>query len=110
MNEETILVPEETTDPTGEPVTTPDETEAAATDDWSVTEEDNEISETMADLSDEEFVLEDSTETVQETVQIITIEEIQTIGSDIMHANLFGSFLICGTLVGLALLSKIYGT
>ena len=42
--------------------------------------------------------------TVLETESIITVEVIESIGSDIIHADLFGSFLICGTLVGLALL------
>lgn len=36
--------------------------------------------------------------------------EMERIGSDIVHADLFGSFLICGTLVGLALLRYIRGT
>lgn len=36
--------------------------------------------------------------------------EMERIGSDIVHADLFGSFLICGTLIGLALLRYIRGT
>lgn len=36
--------------------------------------------------------------------------EMERIGSDLLHADLFGSFLICGTLVGLALLRYIRGT
>lgn len=50
-------------------------------------------------------------ETMPETVtQEITIEVIQEIAMDQIHADLFGSFLVCGTLVGLALLRKIHGT
>lgn len=50
-------------------------------------------------------------ETMPETVtQEITIEVIQEIAMDLIHADLFGSFLVCGTLVGLALLRKIHGT
>lgn len=45
-----------------------------------------------------------------EEAETITIQVIQDIGSDIAHVNLFGSFLICGTLIGLALLRKVYGT
>ena len=41
--------------------------------------------------------------TVLETESIITVEVIESIGSDIIHADLFGSFLVCGTLIGLAL-------
>lgn len=40
---------------------------------------------------------------------VITLEEVQSIGSDILHADLFGSFLICGTLIGLALLRDRHG-
>ena len=41
---------------------------------------------------------------------VVTLEEIQYIGSDILHADLFGSFLIYGTLIGLYLLRGIRGT
>ena len=109
MNEETTVPTEEVSDPGTQPVTAPDETEAAATGDGSVTEEDNEISETVAELPSEELVLEDGTEATEETVSI-TLADIQAVGSDIVHADLFGSFLICGTLIGLALLRKVYGT
>lgn len=43
-------------------------------------------------------------------VEMITIQEVQAIGSDIVHTSLFGSFLICGTLIGLAILRKVHGT
>ena len=36
--------------------------------------------------------------------------EMERIGSDILHADLFGSFLICGTLIGLFLFGRIHGT
>ena len=48
-------------------------------------------------------------EATQETISI-TVQDLNAVGSDIVHANLFGSFLICGTLVGLALWRKIHGT
>ena len=44
------------------------------------------------------------------TEEVTVIEVIQTVGSDIAHANLFSGFLVCGTLVGIVLLRKIYGT
>ena len=83
MNDETENVPGET----DEPVTQENETEAIETNDGSVTE---------------------ATEAAQ--VEMITIQEVQAIGSDIVHTSLFGSFLICGTLIGLAILRKVHGT
>ena len=50
----------------------------------------------------------EATEAAQ--VEMITIQEVQAIGSDIVHTSLFGSFLICGTLIGLAILRKVHGT
>ena len=107
--DETVLATEEATDPVAEPVTSPAETEAAAYGDGSVMEEENEVSETVAYIPSEELVLEDGSEATEETVSI-TLADIQAVGSDIVHADLFGSFLICGTLIGLALLRKVYGT
>ena len=72
---------------TVEPVTQENETEVIETNDGSVTE---------------------ATEAAQ--VELITIQEVQAIGSDIVHTSLFGSFLICGTLIGLAILRKVHGT
>ena len=84
MNDETENLPGET----GQPAPQETEAETVPVDDWSVTE---------------------GTEPTEET-EAITIQMIQDIGSDIVHVNLFGSFLICGTLIGLALLRKVYGT
>ena len=44
------------------------------------------------------------------TEPVVIVDLIETVGSDIVHANLFGSFLICGTLVGIALWRNIRGT
>ena len=110
MNEETTIPTEEVSDPGTQPATAPDETEAAATGDGTVTEEDNEISETVADIPSEEPVLEDLPESTEETISLTVQETIELVGSDICHVSLFGSFLICGTLIGLALLRKVYGT
>ena len=108
MDDETVLATEEATDPVAEPTSSPDETEAAASGDGSVTEETYEISETMAYIPSEELVLEDGSEVTEETVSI-TLADLQAVGSGIMHADLFGSFLICGTLIGLALWRKAHG-
>ncbi len=141
MTDETVLETEIPTDPSSEPVTEPVETEAAETDDGSVTE--TTAPETIPETSESETVPETTAvETAQETTvpettveivywedtEIMTqpamtpeepvavttepvyIEVIESVGSDIIHADLFGSFLICGTLIGLALLRKIYGT
>ena len=83
MNDETENVPGET----GQPAPQETETEDLPVDDWLVTE---------------------GTEPTEET-EAITIQFIQDIGSDIVHVNLFGSFLICGTLIGLALWRKFNG-
>lgn len=56
----------------------------------------------------EELIGDPTEETVAEV--ILTSEEIDSLRSDIVHADLFGSFLICGTLIGLALLRNIHGT
>ena len=41
---------------------------------------------------------------VSETQEVILVDAIQTAATDLAHVNLFGSFLICGTLVGIFLL------
>ena len=124
MNEETTVPTEEVSDPGTQPATAPDETEAfetqpsslpadteaASTGDGTVTEEDNEISETVADIPSEELVLEDGTETTEETVSVVTAEVVQDAAIAVAHADLFGSFLVCGTLIGLFLLRGIHGT
>lgn len=84
MNDETENLPGET----GQPAPQETEAETVPVDDWSVTE---------------------ATEPTEES-EAITVQVFQDIGSDIVHVNLFGSFLICGTLIGLALLRKVYGT
>ena len=62
-------------------------------------------------MNEESTIYEDLSGTAtDETTGTITVQVIESIGSDIIHANLFGSFLICGTLVGLVLLRKIHGT
>ena len=91
MNEETTAQAEIVTDPVAEPVTEPVQTEAAASD--------------LLDLTD--GIPE---ETVAVELQAVTLVDFQQGVSDICHVSLFGSFLLCGTLIGLALLRRIYGT
>lgn len=92
MNEETVLETEIQTDPPTEPTSTPDETTAAETGDWTVA------------------LATEPEETLPETIEMTTIEVIESVGSDVAHACLFSGFLVCGTLIGLALLRKIYGS
>ncbi len=49
-------------------------------------------------------------ETVAVTEDSILVQAIQDTGLDMIHANLFGSFLICGTLVGICLMRGRYGS
>ena len=105
MNDETENVPGET----GQPAPQETQTETVPADDGTVTEDINEIPETMVDVPTEEPVLEDLPESTEETVSL-TIQVIEEYGSGIIHANLFGSFLISGTLIGIVLWRKIHGT
>ena len=91
MNEETTAQAEIVTDPVAEPVTEPVQTEAVAPDLLDLTEE---IPE----------------ETVAMELQTVTLVDFQQGVSDICHVSLFGSFLLCGTLIGLSLLRRIHGT
>lgn len=113
MNDEILLLPEETTDPTGEPTTPATEIPYFSPDDWPVIE-----TEEMGDESDATYwedLYEDGSDEnslvySQETGEPVTVQIIEAVDSDIVHASLFGSFLICGTLVGLAILRNIHGT
>lgn len=49
-------------------------------------------------------------ETTEATEEILIVDVIESVGSDIAHASLFSGFLVSGTLVGIFLLRKIYGT
>ena len=49
-------------------------------------------------------------ETTEVTEEILIVDVIESVGSDIAHASLFSGFLVSGTLVGIFLLRKIYGT
>ena len=44
------------------------------------------------------------TEPFHETVATLGVDVFQQAVTDLAHVNLFGSFLICGTLVGIFLL------
>lgn len=86
MNEETVLETTPETVPVSEPAPTETESTTAATDDWTVTEP--VVLETVA----------------QETEAVVLVDVIQESASVVAHVDLFGSFLICGTLVGIFLL------
>ena len=48
---------------------------------------------------------------IEETIAgtLISLEDFERVSSYNAHVDLFGSFLVCGTLVGLALLRDRYG-
>ena len=60
------------------------------------------------EASDQVVIYEDLSGAATE--ETITLVEIQSVGLEIVHADLFGSFLICGTLVGLALFRGRHGS
>ena len=97
MNEETTLPIEEPSVPENE-ASLPAETEAAEATDRTLTE---------ATIYEELFGSEEE-ETVAGTV--ISLEDLERVSSDMLHADLFGSFVICGTLIGLFLFGRIHGT
>lgn len=97
MNEETTLPIEEPSVPEAES-SLPAETEAAQTFDGALTE----------DTIYEDFSGSNIEETVAGTV--ISMEDLERVSSDMLHADLFGSFMICGTLIGLFLFGRIHGT
>lgn len=88
MNEETTLPTVVAADPGSESVTEPVQTE-----------------DSLLDLE-----VESTGETVAMELETVTLVDFQQGVSDICHVSLFGNFLLCGTLIGLALLRKIYGT
>lgn len=99
MNEETTLPIEEPSVPENE-ASLPAETEAA---------EVAEVADgtlTEATIYEELFGSEE-VETIAGTV--ISQEDLQSIANYNAHVDLFGFFLVCGTLIGLALLRDRYG-
>ena len=98
MNEETTLPAEMPSDPEPEMVTETDAAEATESLDGALTE--GTIYEDLSGSNIEETVVG----------TVISLEAVQDIGSSIIHAELFGSFLICGTLVGLFLFRGIHGS
>lgn len=85
MNEETVLETTSEIISVSEPAATVGESLPDATDNWTVEQT--------------EYV-----EPVQETEAITVVDAVQTAATDLAHVNLFGSFLVCGTLVGIFLL------
>lgn len=124
MNEETTVPSETAVDETGVPLTTEVPESVPETTDWTVAPETTEAAPTSPPVIYqppasstllEEFYASTYEETVAETVpetvtQEITIEVIQDLTWGQIHADLWGSFLICGTLIGLALWRNIHGT
>ena len=46
------------------------------------------------------------TQSVATETEAITLEDLQAIRDDLVHTDLFGSFLICGCIVSLALFRR----
>ena len=38
-----------------------------------------------------------------ETTEVVLVDAVDQLRNDLIHVNLFGSFLICGALIGVAL-------
>ena len=128
MDEESVLETEVQTVPETESTSPPAETEASETGDWTVAIETEpeeteviQVSETgdSTVILDTEPIVTEAQETfssvflddtIPETTEQNTFEIIETVGSDIVHADLFGSFLICGPLIGIAILRDINDT
>lgn len=121
MNEETTVPVEESVPESIEPPATEVPETAPETIDWTVETEASEPAtvpqaETTASDETEETISEDLSGNIvndtytESTEAVVIVDVIESVGSDIVHANLFSGFLICGTLVGIAILRKIHGT
>lgn len=110
MNEETTI-PSETEIDYGFESFPPEDQETVTSTDYGVVVEET-VAETVSETVAEEIEVEDPVpmETVAMTIDPVLINVITGAASEIVHVNLFGSFLVCGTLVGLFILRKIYGT
>lgn len=86
----------------------PEVTETEATETAAATE----TTEALDSPYTESLYLEEYLDPTEEPVETepVYIQVIQDTGSAIVHADLFGAFLICGTLVGIFLLRGRYGT
>ena len=98
MNEETTLPAEMPSDPESTVAPETDAAEATEGIDGALTS--GTIYEDLSGFNEEETSAE----------VVISLEDIQTVSLDNIHASLFGDFLVCGTLIGLALLRNIHGT
>lgn len=117
MNEETTVPTEETVPESIEPLATetqetaPEATDGTVATDPTVPETSETVPEESTPEETEETYYEDlSGAATEETTELVIVDVIESVGSDIVHANLFSGFLICGTLVGIAILRKIHGT
>ena len=116
MNVETTVPTQETVPESIEP-SSPETTETAPeTIDGAVETESSEPEtvESTAPEETEETIWEDLSgaayeETVAETTEPVIIDVIESTGSYIATSTLFSGFLVCGTLIGLALLRDRHG-
>lgn len=54
--------------------------------------------------------IESQKEAIPVELETITVQDFQAGVADICHFSLFGDFLLCGTILGVMLLRKVYGT
>ena len=97
MNEETTLPAEMPSDPEPEMVTETDAAEATEDLDGALTF--GTIYEDLSGFNEEETTAE----------VVISLEDLERVSNYNAHVDLFGSFLVCGTLVGLSLLRDRHG-
>lgn len=50
----------------------------------------------------------EETETDTDVGTVVGVQDLQNMTADIVHADLFGSFLVCGTLVGIFLVWRLW--
>jgi len=88
--------------------TAPEATDGAVTEE--TTEPVTEGTDPTIETFYEDLFLTEPVETIAETTEpVVIVDVIETVGSDLAHVSLFGSFLICGTLIGLQLLRDRHG-
>lgn len=112
MNEETTVPTSETVPEPIEPPATEVPETAFETTDGTVefTEPATEPAESAAETIWEDMSGTDLEDTIAETTEpVLIVDVIETVGTDLAHVFLFGSFLICGTLIGLQLLRDRHG-
>lgn len=114
ISNEPVALATEGTDPTipdeSVPETT-DETVPETTATLTEPEEDSGDNQTsILETIYQELYPEFSEDPTEATEEIVVVDVIERVGSDIVHATLFSGFLVVGTLIGIFILRNIYGS